>query len=133
VRADSAAVGYAPPGGEVTAGIYETEPSECGPYPVGGEPSGTAADSLVITTKAFDGGVTSTAGDLFAGSTFAPVTIKPGKSATIIVTIKPSEYPSGSVVKGTLYVDAFDGGIPPYGAQSASELYALPYKFTADR
>jgi hypothetical protein len=129
--ADSATVGYAPPGGEVTAGIYETEPSECGPYPAAGEPSGTAADSLVITTKEFDGGITSTAGDLFAGSTFAPVTIQPGKSATITVTITPSGYTSGSVVTGTLYVDAFDGAIPPYGAESADELSALPYKFTA--
>jgi hypothetical protein len=128
--ADSASVGYTPPGGSVTAGLYETEPSECGPFPTT-EPTGTASDSLVITTKVFDGGVSSSVGDLFAGSTFAPVTIQPGKSATITLTITPSEYTSGSLVQGELYVDALNGDVPPYGIESASEVSALPYEFTA--
>ena len=128
--ADTASVGYTPPGGSVTAGLYEMEPSECGPF-AKTEPSGTAADSLDVTTKVFDGGLTSSVGDLFTGATFAPVTIQPGKSATITVTITPSQYAAGKVA-GELYVDALNGNVPPGGVETASEVFALPYAFTAN-
>ena len=52
-----------------------------------------------------------------------PITLAPGQSATIIVTITPSGT-SGTVVKGTLYIDDFnnltDGG---------DELAAFPYTY----
>jgi Subtilase family/Peptidase inhibitor I9 len=53
-----------------------------------------------------------------------PITLAPGQSATIIVTITPAGDP-GTVVKGTLYIDDFnnltDGG---------DELAAFPYAYT---
>ena len=43
---------YAPPGGVVTAGFWEAAPTECGPYPPGGAPAGTAT---VAMTRADQG------------------------------------------------------------------------------
>jgi hypothetical protein len=134
--ADTASVSYAPPGGTVTAGLWESAPTECGPYPVGGAPAGTATDTLTVQTKAFDPAVTSSTGDLWAqslnpSSSSTPVVINPGQSATINVTITPSAS-SGTVVSGNLYVDAADLGLAPpaYGQSSGSELSALPYEYT---
>jgi peptidase inhibitor I9 len=124
---------YAPPGGAVTAGEWSASPSECGPYP-GPAPTGTATTSMIAQTKAFDTAVTSTTGDVWLASvnpaaTFNAVTIAPGKTATVEVTITPSAAP-GTVVKGTLYVDDVQGSVPPYGQLSGNELVALPYEYT---
>jgi hypothetical protein len=126
---DTASVTYSPPGGAVPATFWESEPSECGPYSKT-EPSGTATDTLDIIASTFDSGVSSSTGDLWVGTTFAPVTIQPGKSATISVTITPADYPAG-LVQGELYVSALEGAVPPAGTLSADEVYALPYEFTA--
>jgi hypothetical protein len=45
------------------------------------------------------------------------------------VTITPSGK-AGSVVRGTLYVDALAGGLLPIGQVSGVELAALPYEYT---
>ncbi len=60
---------------------------------------------------------------------FDGITIAPGASATVNVTITPSA-PAGTVVKGTLYVDDLLAGIPPYSQFSGSEVAALPYTYT---
>jgi hypothetical protein len=52
-----------------------------------------------------------------------PLTLNPGQSGTISVTITPSG-PVGSVVKGTLYIDSFDGNV-----DSSDELIDLPYQY----
>jgi len=134
--ADTASVSYTPPGGTVTAGLWESAPTECGPYQVGGAPAGTATDTLTVQTKAFDPAVTSATGDLWAqslspSSSATPVTVNPGQTVTINVTITPSAN-SGSVVSGNLYVDAADLRLAPpaYGQSSGSELSALPYEYT---
>jgi hypothetical protein len=124
---------YAPAGGAVTAGEWSASPSECGPYS-GPAPAGTATTSMTARTKAFDTAVTSTTGDVWLASvnpavTFSPITIAPGKTATVTVTITPSAVP-GTVVKGTLYVDDVQGAVPPYGQESGDELVALPYEYT---
>jgi Peptidase inhibitor I9 len=124
---------YAPTGGSVTAGIWDAGPSECGPY---GEqaPAGTATISMDAVTKAFDAAVTSPTGDLWQVSVnpataFAPVTINPGQSATVNVTITPSAA-AGTVISGKLYVDDIAEGVPPYGQLAGSELSAIPYEYT---
>jgi hypothetical protein len=129
--AESAA--YAPAGGAVTAGEWSASPSECGPYS-GPAPAGTATVSMSAQTKAFDTAVTSATGDVWLvsvnpGATFSPLTIAPGKTATVQVTITPSAAP-GTVVKGTLYVDDVQGSVPPSGQLSGDELVALPYEYT---
>ena len=55
--------------------------------------------------------------------------INSGQSATVNITITPSGG-SGSVVKGTLYVDDFLTNVPPYGQQGADELIGIPYTYT---
>jgi hypothetical protein len=80
--------------------------------------------------------MTSAPGDLWIASinpaaltNFAPVVIYPGQTGTIYVTITPSGMP-GTVVKGTLYLDDYVSGVPPYGQVSGDELAAFPYAYT---
>ena len=124
-----------PPGGLVTAGFWFATPSECGPYS-SPAPAGTASDAMTAQIKPFDSSVTSTTGDVEPASinpatTFSPIVINPGQTATVNVTITPSAA-SGAVVSGNLYVDDFDTNVPPAatGQQSGDELAALPYSYT---
>jgi hypothetical protein len=124
---------YTPTGGRVTAGVWFALPDEIGPFS-GPAPAGTATLAMTATTKEFDSAVTSTAGDLWLASTnpaatFSPVTINPGQSATVNVTITPSGA-SGTVVSGNLYVDDFIENVPPYSQEAGDELVALPYTYT---
>jgi hypothetical protein len=129
----SPSASYTSPGGNLTAGFWFATPSEIGPYPAGA-PAGTVSMSMSATTKAFDPAVTSSTGDLELAAvnpatTFSPIVINPGQSATINVTITPSGA-SGMVIRGTLYVDDFLTNVPPYGQQGPDELAALPYTYT---
>jgi hypothetical protein len=127
---------YSPPDGEVGNGVWYAFPSECGPYP-SGAPAGTVTSStMTVTTKEFDTTVTSPTGDLMLtavnpATSATPVVINPGDSATIDVTITPSGAP-GTVVDGTLYVDAFATGTPnaAYEQFAADQLAGLPYAYT---
>ncbi|HWF81093.1 MAG TPA: hypothetical protein VN695_10960 [Streptosporangiaceae bacterium] len=124
---------YTTPAGTFTNGFWFATPSEIGPYP-GPAPAGTVSMSMSVTTKAFDTTVTSDTGDLELAATnpattFSPVVINPGQSATVNLTITPSGG-SGSVVSGTLYVDDFLTNVPPYGQQGADELIGIPYTYT---
>jgi len=53
-----------------------------------------------------------------------PITLNPGETGTITVTITPSGDP-GTVVRGTLYIDNFD-----FFTDGGDELVALPYAYT---
>ncbi|HEY7013529.1 MAG TPA: hypothetical protein VH480_12270 [Streptosporangiaceae bacterium] len=131
---DTPSASYTPPGGTVTAGGWASLPSECGPF-AGPAPAGTLNSiTMTATTKAFDPAVTSDTGDLWLTSTnpdatLSPVVINPGQSAVINVTITPSGA-SGTTVHGTLYVDDFVNGVPPYGQFAGDELAGLPYAYT---
>jgi len=130
---DNAAITYSPPGGTVTAGAWDVQPTECGPYPVLAT-YGTATLTVTAVTRTFDPAITSTTGDLFslAANPLAAVTplvINPGQTATIDVTITPSASP-GALVSGDLYVDDLAGPLAPSGQTTGDELVALPYKYT---
>jgi hypothetical protein len=134
--ADTASIVYAPPGGTVTAGPWDTEPTECGPF-AAAAPSGTATDAMVAQTKAFDATVTSTTGDAWLESLdpsakYSPVTIAPGATAVVNVTFTPTGAP-GTVVRGNLYVDSVSDNVPPYAQFSASEVAAVPYAYRVRR
>ena len=123
------------PGGLVGAGFWFASPSECGPYP-GPAPAGTATVTMTAQAKPFDPAVTSDTGDLWPASlnpatSFSPIVINPGDSATVNVTITPSG-PKGTVVSGNLYVDDFDSNVPPpvTSQTSGDELAAIPYTYT---
>jgi hypothetical protein len=136
--ADSESASYNPPGGTVSAGIWYAAPTECGPYS-GPAPAGSATVSMTAQIKPFDPAVTSAPGDLWlaavdgpsALSSFAPVVVNPGQTATINVTITPSGA-SGTVVSGSLYVDTSSTGTPTavYSQLAGDELAALPYAYT---
>jgi len=131
--ATSQAAGYSPPGAAITNGFWGSAPTECGPYP-GPAPTGSVSSAMFVVAKQFDTSVSSATGDIeFESvapvSSFTPVLINPGQSATVDVTITPSAAP-GTVVSGTLYVDDFLNNIPPYGQIASDELAGLPYTYT---
>jgi hypothetical protein len=124
---------YAPTGGTVTAGLWEGGPTECGPYSKAA-PAGTATIWMNAVTKTFDTSVSTPEGDLWQQSlnplaSFTPITIDPGKVATIDVTFTPTGS-AGSVISGNLYVDDVSSAVPPYDQFAGDELYALPYEYT---
>jgi hypothetical protein len=129
----SASLGYAPTGGLVSNGLWAATPSETGPYPAAA-PAGTVSMTCSATIRAFDPAITSATGDIELASvnpslTFTPVVIAPGDSAVVDVTITPSAA-GGSVVAGTLFVDAFQSDTPPYGDEAVDQVAALPYEYT---
>jgi hypothetical protein len=132
----NAAVTYTPAGGVVEPGEWLSEPTELGPYPPGGAPAASMTMTLTATTMAFDSAVTSATGDLWLASTnpaasLAPVTLNPGQTAVIPVTITPTGS-HGSVVNGTLYVDDFFGELGIYEQTTANDLAAIPYSYTIE-
>ena len=134
--AESASASYSPSGGTVTAGIWSAGPTECGPYATGAT-IGSATITMTAEAKAFDPTMTSSGGDLWQVavdpsllSAFSPVTVEPGGTAVIDVTINPPTGSNGTTVNGTLYVDDYSGGVPPYGQLSGDELAAIPYSYT---
>jgi hypothetical protein len=132
--ADTESASYSPLGGSVTAGVWSSFPSECGPYSAPA-PAGTLNSvNMTVQTKQFDSAATSNTGDFWLQATnpaaaFSPIVIKPGQTAVIHVTVTPSGA-SGTTVRGNLYVDAFVGDVPPYGQATGDELAALPYTYT---
>jgi len=88
---------------------------------------------MSVTASAFDPAVTSAAGDLWLesvdpASTFSPVLIMPGATATIKVTIKPDASLVGKTVSGFLYVDTFNTTV-----LSGDEVVQIPYSFKVVR
>jgi hypothetical protein len=140
--ASTASVTYAPPGAVVTPGQWVAGPSGCGPY-AGPGAAGTATDSMSILARAFDPTVTAPLGDynltaIDPNATPAMTVLQPGQSIVVPVKITPSGT-AGSLVSGTLYIDALVGGLLPVGQASGVlptgqisgvEMAALPYKYT---
>ena len=133
----TASASLTPPGGTVTQGLWEATPSECGPY-AAPAPAGTASLAMTAQSKAFDPAITSDTGDLWPTSinaatfaTFSPITLNPGETGTINVTITPSGA-SGTVVSGVLYVDVYDVGVPTatYASPTGDEVAGLAYSYT---
>jgi hypothetical protein len=86
------------------------------------QPYSTATDSMSILAKAFDPTVTAPLGDynltaINPNATPAMTVLQPDQSIVVPVTITPSG-PAGSVVCGTLYIDALVGGLLPVGQAS---------------
>jgi hypothetical protein len=130
---------YTPAGGSVEQGLWYADPDEIGPYATAA-PAGLVNVTMNVTTKAFDPAVSTAQGDLWLAaiegapvfSSFAPVTINPGQTKVIKVTITPAG-PAGTVVSGNLYVDDFVGALPPYFTTTGDELAAIPYAYTISK
>jgi Subtilase family len=132
----SESVSYTPSGGRVTSGGWLPGPAECGPFRSAAR-SGTATDTVSVTTAAFDPAVSVATGDLeqlaegaAAGNTAIEnvVELQPGRSATVNVTFRPAGR-AGTVDSGTLYLDALQSGVPPNEQLSGDEVAALSYSY----
>ncbi|WP_370384361.1 S8 family serine peptidase [Catenulispora sp. GAS73] len=125
------------------AGEWAAYPSELGPYPVGGAPTGTASMAMTATLHPIDPGVVPTATNLWQ-SAFSPggamnlVTVQPGQTVILSAGIMPTGTP-GTTVNGTVYVDTLMVGSSAAQVAffsdtadtepSANELAAIPYTY----
>jgi hypothetical protein len=127
-------------GSEVTPGVWGVAPVVMGPTPQGNPTPTTVDIGGLATTETFDGQVTSTTGDQWANwvgassTAFKPLTLAPGASGTIDVTITPSGN-DGTAVTGNLYVDTapvpdFTTEVGWFTFAGADEAAALPYSYT---
>jgi hypothetical protein len=118
----------------VTTGLWFASPSELGPTPAAGGVPGSATFDFVAQTKGFDTAVTTPATDLWLGAVsnvgeLNLVTVQPGETVTIPVTITPSGK-KGTVVRGTLYVDQLAIDNSDVSNEAANELAGIPYQYT---
>lgn len=120
---------------EVSPGIWPLDPTEIGPFGPSGASAAVVSDNLDVVTQAFDPAVTSSTGDMWSAfnelsSTFDPVYLNPGQSATITVTITPTAS-VGSNVSGTLYVsDLTLGQFIGAANSNGDDIAAIPYSYT---
>jgi len=127
----------------IATGEWDVLPVEYGTFGTTGPPPESVTTSASVVTSPFDPAVSSPTGDLEADSanpatsldSFQPITIGPGQTGTIPVTITPSGA-SGTKVTGTLYLD--DTAYFEFGSiqdalvnyPQADEVAALPYEYT---
>ena len=136
---------------QVSPGVWQADIGQTGPF-AGPAPAGTVSVAAVAQGQLFDPAITSSTGDYWQagvdpgadaalassirstveasrnGATFSaastkPVILAPGKSTTIMVTIKPGAA-KGSIVHGHLYVDTINEI-----TMSGDELIDLPYSY----
>jgi Subtilase family/Peptidase inhibitor I9 len=128
---------YIAPGGDVTSGLWQPGPTECGPYPAAAK-AAKATDTVTVTSLAFDRAMTMQTGDLqqlangagaYAKVNLDIVEVKPGASVTVDAVITPTGT-AGTVVGGMLYLDDVATSLAPDGDTTASEVSALPYSYT---
>ncbi len=131
---------------QVARGFWGTFVQQIGPFTDAGAPAGTSTLTATAVTQPLDPAVTSAAGDPYApgftgqAPTGTPVTVAPGQSGGIKVTITPTGK-SGTVVHGVIYLvtsalnslGTVDGAIAgELGAvdTSGDVLAAVPYTYT---
>jgi hypothetical protein len=121
---DNAVAALAAP--EIAPGFFVGIPEATGPFTTG--TTGTVNLAAVAYTNPFDSAVTSTSGDVWAQSVnasapYSPVTLAPGQSGTITLTITPNA-PKGTVVHGFIGVDTLN-----LFTASGDELVNIPYTY----
>jgi hypothetical protein len=117
----------------VTQGLWFASPAQTGPFGGSGAGGGSVSMTARAVTQAFDTRAASTTGDFWrfavaplAGSAhYSLLTVKPGQTKTVTLTIQPSG-PAGTVVQGMLYIDDFADSLQ---FLSGSQLVALPYQY----
>jgi hypothetical protein len=123
-------------GDEIQPGLWLLNPSEIGPYGSGGASPITASATFSAVTQAFDPTVNPSTGDLWTAlngftSTYSPVYLNPGQSATIPLTITPTASP-GKHVSGSINLDdVFQVNLATFFTSvSGDELASLPFSYT---
>jgi hypothetical protein len=121
---NNSAAAFAAP--EVAPGFFFGLPEATGPFTSG--TTGTVNLAAVANTNPFDSAVTSTSGDVWAQSVnafapYSPLTLDPGQSGTITLTITPNA-PKGTVVHGFIGVDTLN-----LATAAGDELINIPYSY----
>jgi hypothetical protein len=112
----------------ITQGVWGQDPTPVGP--TNGAVTGSATEAESVTTLAFDRAAVASTGDLWLAGVdptapaLKPVTILPGQTGTVTVTITAAGK-SGSKVSGVVYLDTYNAA---FG--TADELTGLPYSYT---
>ncbi|MFE0458510.1 S8 family serine peptidase [Kitasatospora sp. NPDC058965] len=119
-------------------GFWSTYVQQIGPFDAAGAPAGSSTITASAHTLAFDPALTSSTGDPFAlaynasAPATSPVTVQPGGSGALTVTLTP-QGAKGSVVHGVLYLVTTPGGTQLANnamAVTGSVLAAIPYSYT---
>jgi subtilisin family serine protease len=124
---DAAAAIVAP---EIAPGQFFGLPEATGPFPpTGVAPGSTVNLAAVANTNRFDSAVSATSGDIWARSvnasaSYSPLTLTPGQTGAITLTITPNA-PKGTVVHGFIGVDTFNPD-----TATGDELINIPYTYT---
>jgi hypothetical protein len=97
--------------------------------PCSGSITGTSNVVMVAIANPFDSAISSNTGDVWAqtvnaSAPYTPLTLAPGQSGTITLTITPNA-PKGTVVSGFIAVDTFN-----QATSSGDELINIPYSYT---
>jgi subtilisin family serine protease len=115
---------------EVAPGFFFALPEATGPFPAGGVGSGATVNlAAIANTNPFDSAVSASSGDVWAQSVnasapYMPLSLGPGQTGTITLTITPNA-PKGTVVRGFAAVDTFN-----LASFSGDELTIIPYSYT---
>jgi subtilisin family serine protease len=111
---------------EVAPGFFFGLPEATGPFT---SPTGATVNlAAVANTNPFDSAVSSSTGDVWAQSVdpnapYSPLTLAPGQSGTITLTLTPNGH-KGQVVHGFVGVDTLN-----LATASGDELTKLPYTY----
>lgn len=114
---------------ELAPGFFFASPAATGPFGASGVGAGATAQlTAVAHTNPFDFAIAATSGDVWAFSvspsaTYTPLSLAPGQSGTITLTLTPNAA-KGTVVRGFVAVDTFN----PL-TLSGDELSTIPYRY----
>ncbi|MFJ9772983.1 S8 family serine peptidase [Kitasatospora sp. NPDC101157] len=124
----------------VVPGAWGTFVQQIGPFGPAGAPKGTSTITATAHTLAFDPALSSSTGDPYASGVnasapaAAPVTVAPGATGSLQVTLTPTG-PKGSTVKGVLYLVSGPTFVPTANnslGTTGSVLAAIPYSYTVN-
>jgi hypothetical protein len=114
---------------ELAPSFYFGLPEPTGPFGATGVPSGASVNlAAVANTNPFDSAVSAETGDVWAQSVdatapYSPVTLGPGDTGTITLTITPNAR-KGTVVRGFIDVDTFN-----LVSAGGDRLTTIPYAY----
>jgi hypothetical protein len=113
---------------ELFPGFFFALPELKGPFPNG--TTGTVNLAAAAMTNPFDSAVSADSGDLWAlavdpNASYSPLTLAPGQTGTITLTITP-DAAVGSVVRGFVDIDTFN--LDAF-TNAGDEVITLPYTY----
>jgi hypothetical protein len=113
---------------EIAPGQFWAASEPTGPF--SGPVTGSAKLTMVAITNPFATTIAASTGDVWAqtvnaSAPYTPMTLAPGQSGTITLTITPNA-PKGTVVRGFIAVDTFN-----QATSSGDELINIPYSYKA--